>query len=127
MTARASLLSQTMLASTIEEVYAVPAGGIPTEITRLVFTNLVSSMTAVSLYHALSGAAFTSSNALILNKQISGNDFLTIESASEDTGITLRPGERLGASADTPLQGVLTIYGVTARTTVAPIGQRGRV
>ena len=57
MTARASALAQVQLTTTAAEIYAVPTGGIPTEVTRLVIANTSAAMVSVDLHHDLTGSA----------------------------------------------------------------------
>lgn len=87
---------------------------LPTEITRLVVANVTGSAADYRLFHVPSGGTQGNEHALAYDVTVATKGVSLVEAASQNSGISMQPGDTLHVRSSTGDALVFTGYGVTA-------------
>lgn len=109
--AKSTLLAQTRPSSTTAATAYTAAAGTRTEIKKIVIANVTSSAATYRLFHHDSGTTYDQTTALAYDVSLPANSS-HVWSATEDDGISMRPGGTVGVQAGTGSAINFSIYGV---------------
>lgn len=114
MFAYGSLLDKRILTAADASVYTAT---LATEISLITVANINGSAATFRLFHRDGPGAFELADVLYWNYTVGVGETFTFNSPAQGSGITLLPGEQLGARASGANVLVLHVYGVTERVT----------
>jgi hypothetical protein len=84
-----------------------------TEVTKIVIANTTGSAADAYIFHDDDGSTFDQSTALIYNKSVPANDYITLEAGAIGGGLFVSDGGEIGVQTDTGSALTFTLYGIT--------------